>query len=297
LNRIDYNIELQPELREIPGMISHNERKFLYQYAEKSFDGAGKIVDLGCWLGATSLSLASGLRGNNKNNITGKQIFAYDLFYWDESLEKHVVGTRHEKQLKPGDSFVDLFRDYLKLYSDLIEPVTDLVKTGWNGDKIEFLLVDAMKKPETAKAILRQFYRSLIPGKSLIYHQDFDHYLTPWVHIIIYLCKPYCRHIHDVPGRGGSVFLLKESLPDSIYNLDFMSVSDDVADSAFKYCLGIASKSKHHGIAAAHVSWYVYHGNLDKAFNIWTNYLWKGFELNSDFTEVKLMMDKARKSL
>lgn len=295
MKKINYNIELQPELLAIPGMTSGNERKFLYQYAEKSFEGNGKIVDLGCWLGATSLSLASGLRKNKKAGINGKQIFAYDLFYWDESLEKHVAGTKHEKQLKPGDSFVDLFRDYLKLYADLVEPVTDLVKTGWNGDKIEFLLVDAMKKPGTAKVVLDKFYRSLIPGKSLIYHQDFDHYLTPWVHIIIYLCNPYCRHIHDVPGRGGSVFLLKESLPESLYNMDFMSVSDDIADKAFKYCLGIASKTKLHGIAAAHVTWFVVKGDLDKAFNIWTSYLWKGFELNSDFAEVKLMLDKARK--
>jgi len=293
LKKPDYNIDLPNNVRNIVGMCSENERKFLMHYASNVYSGEGKIVDCGCWLGATTIALACGLLFNQNKKNTSKPVFAYDRFLWDDSLEKQVLGTKYEAKLKEKESFKELFEENVKEYLALIEVRTDIVKSGWHGEEIEFLLIDVMKTPVIAKSIIQQFYPFLIPGVSMVYHQDFDHYLTPWVHILIYLHKPYFKHIHDIYGRGGTVFLSKKPVPESILETDFMNVDEDVADNSFKYCISIASVSKRNGIAAAHVMYYVYQGKPEKAFRLWTDYLWRNFELTSDFISVKKMIDKS----
>lgn len=74
MKKCDYNIKILPKLAQIPGMISNNERKFLYFYGNKIFSGIGKIVDLGCWLGATTVALTEGLKNGEKIREKGKII-------------------------------------------------------------------------------------------------------------------------------------------------------------------------------------------------------------------------------
>jgi hypothetical protein len=288
-----YNIELLPEIMQVPGMTSMNERKFLYQYGLKNYCGFGEIADLGCWIGATTISLASGISRNEKFQPKNKKIYAYDLFIWDQSYNEHIKGSNLENKFAVGDDYQNEFLKNIELYNKIVEPKRDIVKTGWNGNPIEFLLIDAMKTTDVTRKILDDFYPVLIPGKSLVYHQDFDHYLTPWVHILIYLHKPFFKHIHDVPGSGGTVFKVMERIPMSILDVDFMNLDEDLVDKAFSYSLKIASKSKHNGIAAAHVMYYVYQLKTEKAFKLWTEYLWKAYELTTDFLEVKKLIDKS----
>src|SRR5687768_2048575 len=54
-----------PKLRRLHGMINTSERAYLYWYGKHIFSGKGDIVDLGCWLGCTSISLGMGLERNN----------------------------------------------------------------------------------------------------------------------------------------------------------------------------------------------------------------------------------------
>lgn len=294
MKKLDYNIPIFPELKNIQGMISENERKFLYYYASQLYSDCGRIVDLGCWLGATTLSLAAGLRENKLITQSEKQIFSYDLFYWDDSMEIQVKGTKYEGKLKNGENFLPVFNENLKDYCDIVDARTDLIKTGWHGDKIEFLLIDAMKSPMSTRYILDKFYPFLIPGKSMIFHQDFDHYLTPWIHILIFLHKPFTKHFHDVPGVGGTIFSLQENIPTDILCMDFMNMDELTVRKAFNYCFKISAKTKHSGIAAAHVAYYIYQRKFDEAFYTWTDYLWKGFELDYNFVAVKSLLDRAR---
>ena len=48
--------------RSIDSMTTQNELAFLRAYGKDLFTGLGKIIDLGCWFGATSAALAEGLR-------------------------------------------------------------------------------------------------------------------------------------------------------------------------------------------------------------------------------------------
>lgn len=290
----NYYRELFPELVKLKGMISENEREFLFHYASKVFTGKGMVVDLGCWLGATTVSLALGLKDASRLQNSGKIIYAYDLFQWNHVFNQHVVGTELEKLFIEGDDFIGEYEKNVASYRDVIEIRRDIISSGWHGENIEFLLIDAMKTPEVAKAIVTGFYPYLMPKVSFVYHQDFDHYLTPWVHVLIYLHRPYLKHIHDVPGSGGTVFECVKSIPKEILTKDFMKLKEVDADDAFKYCRRIAHKSKYTGIAAAHVMYYVLQGKFDKAFYVWSGYLWEGYKLNSNFIEVKNLLDKAR---
>ncbi len=290
----NYKRELFPELVKLKGMISENERKYLFHYASKVYTGKGKIVDLGCWLGATTVSMAQGLKDGGKLQQQGKYIYAYDLFQWNYVFNQHVIGTELDNLFNEGDDFIGEYEKNIHQFKDIIETRRDIISSRWHGENIEFLLIDAMKTPEVTKAIVKGFYPNLMPKLSYVYHQDFDHYLTPWVHILIYLHHPYLKHIHDVPGAGGTVFKCIKSLPDEVLSEDFMALTESDTDEAFKYCKKIANKSKYNGIAAAHVMYYILQSKFDKAFYVWSDYLWKGYELNSDFIEVKNLLDKAR---
>ncbi|HNQ67656.1 MAG TPA: hypothetical protein PKN32_04710 [Bacteroidales bacterium] len=291
---LNYYRELFPELVKLKGMISENERKFLFHYASKVFSGQGMIVDLGCWLGATTVSMALGLKAGGKLQKPGKKIYVYDLFKWNHVFNQHVVGTELENLYNDGDDFIGEYENNIKQFKNIIETRRDIISSGWHGENIEFLLIDAMKTPEVTKSILTEFYPFLMPNVSFVYHQDFDHYLTPWVHILIYLHRPYVKHIHDVPGAGGTVFKCIKFIPDEVLSVDFMSLTENDTDEAFKYCKRIAHKSKYSGIAAAHVMYYVLQNKFDKAFYVWSDYLWEGYKLNSDFIDVKNLLDKAR---
>mgnify|MGYP001300209901 CR=1 FL=1 len=297
MKRINYNTNLPEEVISVPGMISENERKFLFKYALELYTGKGKIVDLGCWLGATTIALADGLQ--KMGNIFGskKLIYAYELFKWDETYNKHLSNIKYGKSFSAGDDFLAEYENNIKAYRDFIEIRKDIINSGWEGEKIEFLLVDAMKTQEVTRKILSNFYPFLIPGTSLVYHQDFDHFLTPWVHVLIYLHRDFFTFFHDVPGTGGIVFKMGKRITSEVLNIDFMDLDEDTVEKAFNYNLSLASKTKKQGVAAAHVMYYVMQKKYDRAFYKWTDYLWSGFELNSDFLEVKALLDKERTSL
>jgi predicted O-methyltransferase YrrM len=42
-------------------MLSNLEREYLHTFALKKYAGQGAIVDLGCWLGSSTIALASGV--------------------------------------------------------------------------------------------------------------------------------------------------------------------------------------------------------------------------------------------
>lgn len=256
----------------VPGMISSNERAFLEYYAGKLYSGEGEIVDLGTWFGASSYALARGLAQNT--HVTGKEkrIYAYDLYYWEASLDSHIAGTEFEGCFKPGDDYRHVFNEFLKPYADFIEVNGDISKYGWTGKPVEFLFVDAMKNPWVTLDILKFFYPCLIPGKSLLVYQDFDHYLTPWIHLLIYRFRKYFDFVHDVSPSGSIVFRLRKTLPAEILNIDLAAIGTEEADNAFRYCLKLAVSGKHRNIMAAHVMFYYYHQFTRQARELFEKY-------------------------
>lgn len=252
------------------GMTSAPEQDFLQDYAQNEYSGKGEIIDLGCWLGSATISVAQGLEKNLKVTVKDKRIHAYDLFIWEPShnMDASVKGTSLEGKYKEGDSFLDEFVHRISPWSHLIELYPgDVVKIGWNQRPIEYLFVDAMKSWELTKSIFLNFYPHLIPMTSLVHYNDFAHFYTAWIHLLIYKLKPYFKHhcnlyqaavFQYVNPLPIDTLLLEQDTPFSIF------CYEDI-DEAFEYSLEIVTEQLRPNIAAAKVMAFIHWGDLEQA--------------------------------
>jgi hypothetical protein len=264
------------------GMTIQNEQRYFQWYAKEIYRGNGAIVDLGCWLGSTTIPLARGLRQNERVKSDAK-IYAYDLFQW----ESWMNGMKNDftSHLKPGDDFTEVFRKITSPYAANIEvEKADLTKYIWNKGAIEFLLVDAMKSETLAEHISKTFYPYLIPGQSYVLHQDFAHYYTPWIHLLQYNLRDYFKFVCHVYNSPSVVLELVKPVPDTLLNQKYSlaDFDEDFVFDAFEYSLGMVSGHQRSNVAAAHCMFYVHRGQEDVAKKLIQSYLLRGFSPYSE---------------
>lgn len=219
------------------GMTSLNERAFFEWYGRHLYTGRGELVDLGCWLGSTTVALAMGLAGNPRA-APERRIHAYDLFEWEPMMAVFAGDPTLEQRYQPGDSFVDEFERRCQPWLDRIEiHKADLSEHVWTGGPIEFLLVDAMKNVALMNAIKSSFFPAMVPGVSVMVHQDFCHYWEGWIHLLQYRLRDCFEPIYDVPLSGSFAFRLTAPLPDWVAAepLRLEEVGRDEIDAAFDY--------------------------------------------------------------
>jgi hypothetical protein len=231
----------------ILGMLSLKEMRYLIEYARNEYSGQGEIVDLGCWLGSSTIPIAMGLADNPHPQAKDRLIHAYDLFVWESWMDSHVAGTDLEGKFQPGDSFLEACQQQTSPWGKHIcyHP-GDLTQLGWQGGKIELLFVDAMKSWELTNSIIHDFFPLLIPNRSIVIHQDFNHYYTYWIHLMMYRFRDYFDAIYDVPGAGSLVFKYQRQIPDreleKSYSIESFSV--DEINAAFEYSTSLISPGK-----------------------------------------------------
>jgi hypothetical protein len=249
-------------------MTAITERAFLEWYARRLFTNQGAIVDLGCWLGSTTIPLAMGLTRNPSASHPVRPIYAYDSFVWQSWMAQTVAGTPLEGTYHDGESFLGEFERRCEPWRQRIcARPGNLADLTWNDGPIEFLLIDAMKTWELANAIIRHFYSSLIPGKSLLLHQDFAHCFTPWVHLTHYRMRDYFDVEYEVPRSTSVLFRLREAIPPAL--LTNTSSIDDYGlqeiDLAFDSSLGLVSRDKRPNIIAAKIMCLMQLGKIAQA--------------------------------
>jgi predicted O-methyltransferase YrrM len=64
-------------------MLTDLEKQYLHTFAFKKYAGQSAIVDLGCWLGSSTIALASGLRKRRDLQLRSALVHAHDRFIWD----------------------------------------------------------------------------------------------------------------------------------------------------------------------------------------------------------------------
>ena len=129
---------------DFPGMISVAERQFYSRCAKKKKGDFGCIVDLGCWMGATTVALANGLTSNAAGLPSTEVIHAYDQFLWEPWMD--FIKGRAFGIYESGESFLPEARRRVARYGKLIRMhAADLTRTEWAGGPIKILLVDVMK--------------------------------------------------------------------------------------------------------------------------------------------------------
>lgn len=267
----------------VHGMTSIQEQNYFRQYAQSIYSGEGEIVDLGCWLGSTTIPLVKGLIDNPNERTREKRIHAYDLFVWAEWMDPFLSGcARHYFS---GDSFLDEFKVRTRAYADRIKVYPgDLQQIGWGDEPIEFLLVDVMKSWDLARFVVENFCTKLIPEKALLLHQDFKHYYTPWIHLIQYRLRECFTFETDLANSASVVFRLNKPLDcDLGWLADLKSFSDTEVDDAFEYSMSlVSSKSSSNNIAAAKVMHFIHLDRIAEAKQALAHFVQDGFSMDSD---------------
>jgi hypothetical protein len=180
----------------VPTMLSKRERKLYLWLAENWCEGAGAIVDLGCFAGGSTAYLAEGVRRSGRR----QKIHAYDRMRADEKVKAQVL---YPGGVPPftGDNLEPVTRANLAPWADLValHPGQIEDKT-WDAGPIELLIVDAAKTAGVLDRIADTFYRNLIPGASLVVHQDVLHWKVPWIAYQMHSLAPWLRPVgHCAP--------------------------------------------------------------------------------------------------
>ena len=203
------DVALPPDAVGIPTMLSKTERKLLYGLARDHAGGEGAIVDAGCFLGGSTAALLAGMR-DRTGGWDGPPLASYDLF----RVEEYTLGKFFgDGELRVGDSFRERFDANVGRF-DLPHEVHegDITALGWTGGPIDVLFLDVLKSPEINDAVLRDFFPSLVPGRSVIVHQDYGWGWMPWVPVTVELMRRSLVLL-DWMEWGSHVFLLQDEVP------------------------------------------------------------------------------------
>lgn len=151
---------------EIPTMISDQERRYLYWLAKDFYQGQGRIVEVGTWLGGSTACLATGLVDSGST----QPLFCYDNYVWMKGYEPRAMGI----VLPEGGDFHPHFKRFIEArFSNVQSQKAQLSEIVWRGDPIEVLFLDAPKNKADMISAINAFFPFLIPGFSLVVFQDF----------------------------------------------------------------------------------------------------------------------------
>lgn len=208
-------------LEAIPGtmksMILWEEQKLLHWLTRSYYSGSGLIGDLGCFVGSSSLSLATGLAAREDGLAPGGQVHAYDMFITPKdpyTLERLPAGYQ------PGDSFRDHYDDNIASLRDWITVHDgDLRADPWTLGPIEILFVDICKCWTTNRMVLESFFPHLIPGRSIVIHQDFVHVWTPWIPVTMAALSDYFEVLCE--EASSRVYRCVKAVPPELAGRDF----------------------------------------------------------------------------
>jgi hypothetical protein len=209
------------------GMLGLEERKLLYELARNIYTGEGAVVELGAFCGASTCCLAAGLRGNPRT--ADHRVHSYDCFIANESYLVDFIRAQFGESLEMGQSFAAIFRRATAEFADLIEiHAGDLLEQTWPpGAPIEILFVDVAKTLALSGKVLTEFFGHLIPGKSLVIHQDFYHPTAFYLPVVMDFLRDHFTVIEA--GRDWSVvFRLESTIPQeklrvaSLYKFSFV---------------------------------------------------------------------------
>lgn len=192
----------------IPTMLSKMERRLLYSLARDYANAA--IVDAGSFLGGSTAALLAGVR-DRPEPWTGPPVESYDLFQVDEYMVPKFFA--HDPSIRLGDSFRPRFDAHVARF-DVPHVVHegDITRIGWSGGPIDVLFLDVLKSWDINDAVLRDFFPSLVPGRSVIVHQDYGWGDTPWIAITVELMRDSLVLI-DWMEWGTHVFFVEHELP------------------------------------------------------------------------------------
>ncbi len=192
---------------------------YLHWVGAQAYRGAGRVVDLGPWLGGSTVALGTGLTSNPR--WTGK-LLSYDMFVMDEGSARAAKSPR-----VAGESFLveylantGFLGDRLVARPGRLPEFASLAQQRElypEQDAIEVLFVDLCKVWGVHNTVLSAFGRHLVPGGLLI-QQDFkwDCY---WLPIHMWQLRSTFEPVADIPGSATVTFELRGDLASRLEDL------------------------------------------------------------------------------
>lgn len=234
-----------PELALPPGMISEAERRFLYHLAAKLHTGAGALVEIGTWLGCSTLHLAAGLR--DRGSV--QQVHSYDDYQWRPGM-----AAKSGLDLAEGTSFYPNFLDNLGPLRPHVAPsVASATDLQWQGGKIESLVIDAPKSWRSIRRVLSQLAPHFISGKTRIALQDYLH--LPSYELALYVASVEALTPEIVVLDGSTVvFRVTRAIPAAVLRDDFNYKTFDQAriDALWARIIAALPESRRYLLQPAH---------------------------------------------
>ena len=201
--------EAPPEVKSFPSMLTEGDFA-LYYDAGRTFEFRGSIVDAGCFVGGTTMSIVQGLLRNpnldaNRDRLSGL-IRVYDLFEIDDDyILGHLQKNYPRRAFNTEDGFLGVFRENLSAHEDMLDVrAGDVMQIGYHdADPIEILGVDLCKAPQITDFVVRNFFPRLLDN-ALVIQQDFIHQYHPHIHLSMLLLDD-CFELDTELRWGGSL--------------------------------------------------------------------------------------------
>lgn len=194
---------LPDRLRELPSMLTYAERAALFSLARQVRPGT-RIIDAGCFVGGSTACLALGVSERLEHPVP--VIHSYDLFLVDYAATTHYPALIGDREV--GADLRPVFESVVG--GDLLPYVEvhpgDLLAQRWGGAPIDVLFVDVAKTWDLSDHVAREFFPSLVPGRSILVQQDYIHEWLPWIHITMQLLDDFFEPVMVVDGSPSVLF-------------------------------------------------------------------------------------------
>ena len=234
---------LEKNITSIPGMVQPMEQNFFHWYMQEIYTGQGEAIELGPFVGRSTAALVDGLTKNSKT--PQKILHVYDNFRWEDNWGyENYFSMLNMPKLKGGDSFEPVFLHYVAHWKDRFKTyASDIATTQWNGEDIEFIMIDSMKSWDAARSITLNFFPYLIPGVATIVQQDFKFFHTPWVALSMYRLREYFEPTYSVQDTSSMVFKCTQRVDQEacLYATDFKTFTFEEINAAFEYALSLVT--------------------------------------------------------
>jgi len=209
---------LSEKLKNFPAMLGEEEKKLPAWLSERAAAMNGTMVELGCYLGGSTMALLEGALGSGAPKKGGKLIHSYDLFIANGFMVEHSL---RDHGVKEGESFLHIYKKLMNDYECHIEcHAGNILEQSWIGGPISLLYVDILWDWNINQHVFDKFYSSLMPGSKLI-HQDYVYSWYPWLPVSMEWLVEQGYFSFENFAQYSTVYFRCEKAPAGALGIDF----------------------------------------------------------------------------
>jgi len=202
---------------DVPGMITDEEARY-YEYIGTLYEGHGEVIELGPWLGKSTLHILRGLEKNQ--HFAGRRLHVFDDFVWRaEWMDKSAP---NDKRLPNHACFRHLFEQAVYPVASRLKvtkaKIVDydgneaLPRIEWAGSPIEMMYIDCGRTLEVNEGWFKIFAPSFVPDVTLLIMEDWrTHRGRPrlWYNQTLWFTEahPEMKLVHEISGGFLATFL------------------------------------------------------------------------------------------